>query len=81
MQPQQVQVKSGPVADIGTPYDFSSIFADKEQAGKFITPYGVRKVAAGGVIRSDTDTIMKQLERKKKPADTMEDLFRIIGGK
>jgi len=81
MQPQQVQVKAGPVAGDITPYDFSSIFADKEQASKFITPYGVRKAAAGGVIRSDTDTIIKQLERKKKPADTMEDLFRIIGGK
>jgi hypothetical protein len=81
MQPQQVQVKSGPVADSVTPYDFSSIFANKEQADKFITPYGVRKAAAGGVIRSDTDTIMKQLERKNKPVDTMEDLFRIIGGK
>ena len=81
LQPQQVQVKAAPVADIGTPYTFESIFADPKQEAKFISPYGPRKRAAGGVINADPDSILRLLGERPKPANDINELLRIIGGK
>ena len=81
LQPQQVQVKASPVADIGTPYTFESIFADPKQEAKFISPYGPRKRAAGGVINADPDSILRLLGERPKPANDINELLRIIGGK
>ena len=54
LQPQAVDVKQSPVAQIGTPYDFQSIFRDAGQQSFYKTPY--RK---GGQVTKINDTLLK----------------------
>ena len=54
LQPQAVDVKQSPLAQIGTPYDFQSIFRDAGQQSFYRTPY--RK---GGQVTEINDTLLK----------------------
>ena len=54
MQPQTVEVKQSPIAQIGAPYDFQSIFRDAGQESFYRTPY--RK---GGQVTEINDTLLK----------------------
>ena len=54
LQPQAVDVKQSPVAQIGNPYDFQSIFRDTGQESFYRTPY--RK---GGQVTEINDTLLK----------------------
>jgi hypothetical protein len=54
LQPQAVEVKEVPLAQIGNPYDFKSIFRDAGQEAFYQTPY--RK---GGQIDNINDRLLK----------------------
>ena len=54
LQPQTVEVKQAPIAQIGAPYDFQSIFRDAGQESFYRTPY--RK---GGQVTEINDTLLK----------------------
>jgi len=54
LQPQAVEVKQSPLAQIGTPYDFQSIFRDPGQQSFYRTPY--RK---GGQVTEINDRLLK----------------------
>jgi hypothetical protein len=54
LQPQAVDVKQSPLAQIGTPYDFQSIFRDAGQQSFYRTPY--RK---GGQVTEINDRLLK----------------------
>ncbi|MDB4273864.1 hypothetical protein N9869_00930 [Algibacter sp.] len=54
LQPQAVDVKQSPIAQIGNPYDFQSIFRDTGQESFYRTPY--RK---GGQVTEINDTLLK----------------------
>ena len=54
LQPQAVEVKEVPLAQIGSPYDFKSIFRDAAQEAFYQTPY--RK---GGQIDNINDRLLK----------------------
>ena len=54
LQPQAVDVKEVPLANIGNPYDFKSIFRDAGQEAFYQTPY--RK---GGQVDNINDRLLK----------------------
>jgi hypothetical protein len=56
---QQVSVRASDPARINYMYDFSSIFANPQQAGLFASPYGV--YAEGGKVESDDDDELYRL--------------------
>lgn len=54
IQPQAVEVKESPLAQIGTPYDFKSIFRDARQESFYQTPY-----QKGGQVLNINDKLLK----------------------
>ncbi len=54
LQPQAVEVKESPLAQIGTPYDFKSIFRDAGQESFYQTPY-----QKGGQVLNINDKLLK----------------------
>jgi hypothetical protein len=54
IQPQAVEVKESPLAQIGTPYDFKSIFRDAGQESFYQTPY-----QKGGQVLNINDKLLK----------------------
>ena len=54
LQPQGVEVKQAPLAQIGTPYDFQSIFRDAGQESFYQTPY-----QKGGQVVNINDKLLK----------------------
>ena len=54
IQPRAVDVKEVELADIGSPYDFQSIFRDAEQEAFYNTPY-----RNGGQVVNINDKLLK----------------------
>jgi len=45
-----------------TPYDFETIFASADQAGKYVSPYGTtRNMAQGGQVEDENDMLLRLL--------------------